>query len=278
MKVYRTKKGIVIEESNQFYTLPDENWDAFINDDNLYNKVQNITQSSNISEDGHHWIKNGLMAPVENQEVWASGVTYYKSKLGRQEESKDSGGGTFYEKVYNAARPELFMKATGPNVRGHLQKVRIRKDSTWDVPEPELTLLISSSGKILGYTIGNDMSSRSIEGENPLYLPQAKVYKGSAAIGPCILVTDQPLPRDTEIKLEVIRGSNLIFSDTITIDQIKRELKELVTYLYAEYDFHSGSFLMTGTGIVPGNDFTLASKDVVKIQISGIGTLINPVE
>ncbi|MBI0397876.1 fumarylacetoacetate hydrolase family protein [Cyclobacterium marinum] len=278
MKVYRTKKGIVIEKSNHFYTLPDEDWDAFINDDNLYNKVNHIIQSSEISNDGHHWIKDGLLAPVDNQEVWASGVTYYKSKLGRQEESKDSGGGTFYEKVYNAARPELFMKATGPNVRGHLQKVRIRKDSTWDVPEPELTLLISSTGKILGYTIGNDMSSRSIEGENPLYLPQAKVYKGSAAIGPCILVTDQPLPRDTEIKLEVIRDSNLIFSDTITIDQIKRELNELVKYLYAEYDFQSGSFLMTGTGIVPGSDFTLASKDVVKIQISGIGTLINPVE
>lgn len=277
MKVYRTQKGIVIEDKNHFYTLPDENWDAFINDDNLFTKVQSIIQSAEISEEGHHWIKDGILAPVGSQEVWASGVTYYKSKLGRQEESKDSGGGTFYEKVYNADRPELFMKATGPNVRGHLQKVRIRKDSTWDVPEPELTLLISSSGKILGYTIGNDMSSRSIEGENPLYLPQAKVYKGSAAIGPCILITDQQLPRDTEISLEVIRDSNLIFSDTITVDQIKRELEELVTYLYAEYDFQSGSFLMTGTGIVPGSDFTLASKDVVKIRISGIGTLINPV-
>lgn len=278
MKVYRTKKGIVIEESDHFYTLPNENWDTFINDDNLFNKVREIIQSSAISEDGHHWINDGLLAPVGNQEVWASGVTYFKSKLGRQEESKDSGGGTFYEKVYNAERPELFMKATGPNVRGHLQHVRIRQDSTWDVPEPELTLLISSSGKILGYTIGNDMSSRSIEGENPLYLPQAKVYRGSAAIGPCIFITDSPLSKNTEIKLEVIRDSKLIFSDTIQIDQIKRDFKELVTFLYAEYDFQSGSFLMTGTGIVPGSDFTLASKDVVKIHISGIGTLINPVE
>ena len=278
MKIYRTKKGIVVEANNQLYARPNENWDEFINDDNLYSKLEGIVQSSNESEEGHHWINEGLLPPVGNQEVWASGVTYFKSKLGRQEESKDSGGGTFYEKVYNAARPELFMKATGPRVIGHLQKVRIRKDSTWDVPEPELTLLISSSGKILGYTIGNDMSSRSIEGENPLYLPQAKVYNGSTALGPCIFITDKPLSKATEIKLEVIRESNLIFSDTVTIDQIKRDFTELITFLYAEYSFPEGSFLMTGTGIVPGNDFTLASKDVVKIQISGIGTLINSVE
>ncbi|EPR65758.1 fumarylacetoacetate hydrolase family protein [Cyclobacterium qasimii] len=278
MKIYRTKKGIVIETNNQFYTQANENWDGFINDDNLYLKLEKIVQSSNASEEAHHWINEALLPPVGNQEVWASGVTYFKSKLGRQEESKDSGGGTFYEKVYNAARPELFMKATGPRVMGHLQKVRIRKDSTWDVPEPELTLLVSSSGKILGYTIGNDMSSRSIEGENPLYLPQAKVYNGSTALGPCIFITEKPLPKDTEIKLEVIRDSNLIFSDTVTIDQIKRDFTELINYLYTEYSFPEGSFLMTGTGIVPGSDFTLASRDVVKIQISGIGTLINAVE
>ena len=278
MKIYRTKKGIVIEINNQFYTQPNENWDRFINDDNLFRKLEEIVQSSKVSEEAHHWINEDLLPPVGNQEVWASGVTYFKSKLGRQEESKDSGGGTFYEKVYNAARPELFMKSTGARVMGHLQKVRIRKDSTWDVPEPELTLLASTSGKILGYTIGNDMSSRSIEGENPLYLPQAKVYNGSTALGPCIYITDKTLPKSTEIKLEVIRDSNLIFSDTVTIDQIKRDFTELITYLYSEYSFPEGSFLMTGTGIVPGSDFTLASKDVVKIQISGIGTLINAVE
>tara|TARA_R110002124_G_scaffold57700_1_gene161229 strand:+ start:197 stop:1033 length:837 start_codon:yes stop_codon:yes gene_type:complete len=278
MKIYRTIKGIVVEKNNQLYTQPNENWDEFINDDNLYKKLEGIVETTAPSEDGHIWINEGLLAPVGNQEVWASGVTYFKSKLGRQEESKDSGGGTFYEKVYNAERPELFMKSTGPRVKGHLEKVRIRKDSTWDVPEPELTLLVSSSGKILGYTIGNDMSSRSIEGENPLYLPQAKVYNGSAALGPCILLTEKPLAKDTEIKLEVIRDSNLIFSDAITIDQIKRDFAELITFLYAEYSFPVGSFLMTGTGIVPGSDFTLASRDVVKIHINGIGTLINTVE
>jgi|TARA_R110002050_G_scaffold32483_3_gene83643 2-dehydro-3-deoxy-D-arabinonate dehydratase len=278
MKIYRTIKGIVVEKNNQLYTQPNENWDEFINDDNLYKKLEGIVETTAPSEDGHVWINEGLLAPVGNQEVWASGVTYFKSKLGRQEESKDSGGGTFYEKVYNAERPELFMKSTGPRVKGHLEKVRIRKDSTWDVPEPELTLLVSSSGKILGYTIGNDMSSRSIEGENPLYLPQAKVYNGSAALGPCILLTEKPLAKDTEIKLEVIRDSNLIFSDAITIDQIKRDFAELITFLYAEYSFPVGSFLMTGTGIVPGSDFTLASRDVVKIHINGIGTLINTVE
>ncbi|AKP53687.1 fumarylacetoacetate hydrolase family protein [Cyclobacterium amurskyense] len=278
MKIYRTIKGIVVEKNNQLYTQPNENWDEFINDDNLYKKLEGIVETTAPSEDGHVWINEGLLAPVGNQEVWASGVTYFKSKLGRQEESKDSGGGTFYEKVYNAERPELFMKSTGPRVKGHLEKVRIRKDSTWDVPEPELTLLVSSSGKILGYTIGNDMSSRSIEGENPLYLPQAKVYNGSAALGPCILLTEKTLAKDTEIKLEVIRDSNLIFSDAITIDQIKRDFAELITFLYAEYSFPVGSFLMTGTGIVPGSDFTLASRDVVKIHINGIGTLINTVE
>jgi 2-dehydro-3-deoxy-D-arabinonate dehydratase len=278
MRVYRTEKGIVVEKGHKFYTIIGENWDEFINDDNLYSKLENIIQSAEVSEEGHHWISEGLLPPIGNQEVWASGVTYFRSKLGRQEESKDSGGGTFYEKVYHADRPELFMKSTGPRVRGHLQKVRIRKDSTWDVPEPELTLLISSSGKILGYTIGNDVSSRSIEGENPLYLPQAKVYNGSAAIGPCIFVTDQALPGNTEIKLEVIRDANLIFSDTITIDQIKRDFKELVAYLYVEYSFPEGSFLMTGTGIVPDHNFTLQSADVIKVQIGEIGTLINSVE
>ncbi|WP_162339738.1 fumarylacetoacetate hydrolase family protein [Cyclobacterium salsum] len=277
MKIYRTKKGIVLENGHDLYLVKDQNWDEFINDDGLYQKLTNIVQELAPDKEAHDWLANALLPPVGSQEVWASGVTYFRSKLGRQEESKDSGGGTFYEKVYQAERPELFMKATGPRVMGHMQEVRIRKDSKWDVPEPELTLLISSSGKILGYTIGNDMSSRSIEGENPLYLPQAKVYDGSTALGPCILISEEALPPDTSIKLEIIRESNLVFSDSITIDQIKRKFSQLVEFLYREYTFPSGAFLMTGTGIVPDHTFTLQSGDKIKIHIDGIGTLINMV-
>ena len=161
---------------------------------------------------------------------------------------------------------------------GPHQKVKIRKDSTWDVPEPELTLVITSTGKIVGYTIGNDMSSRSIEGENPLYLPQAKTYDGSAAIGPCIYVTEKPLPHDTLIQMDITRKGAKVFEGTIEINQIKRKFEELVSFLYRECTFPFGSFLMTGTGIVPSNDFTLQQDDVIKITIEPIGTLINTVK
>ena len=156
--------------------------------------------------------------------------------------------------------------------------MRIRKDSTWDVPEPELTLAVTSSGKIVGYTIGNDMSSRSIEGENPLYLPQAKTYDKSAAIGPCIYVTEQPLSGDTLIEMEISRKGNRVFQGSIAINQIKRTLPELVSFLYRETSFPHGSLVMTGTGIVPGNDFTLKKGDEIRITIGPIGTLVNTVE
>jgi 2-dehydro-3-deoxy-D-arabinonate dehydratase len=277
MKLYRTQQGIVVEEAAQFYLIKDHSWDDFLNDDQLYVKIKNLIPLLDPSEGARNAITEGLYPPVGNQEIWASGVTYFRSKLGRQEESKDSGGATFYELVYHADRPELFMKATGPRAVGHGDQVRIRKDSTWDVPEPELTLVISSTGKIIGYTIGNDMSSRSIEGENPLYLPQAKIYDGSAAVGPCILVTDGPLSPDTQISLNIKRADELVFEDTISISQIKRDFQELVNYLFAEYTFPKGALLMTGTGIVPDSSFTLASGDEISISISGIGTLTNTV-
>ncbi|MFC4871901.1 fumarylacetoacetate hydrolase family protein [Negadavirga shengliensis] len=278
MKLYRTKKGILIENEGAYYAPKEPSWDKFLNDDDLFDKMQACIRDSPPDPEGAEKIKDFLLPPVENQEIWASGVTYFKSKLGRQEESKDSGGGTFYEMVYNAERPELFMKATGSRARGHGDKVRIRKDSTWDVPEPELTLVMSSSGKIIGYTIGNDMSSRSIEGENPLYLPQAKIYDGSAAVGPCIYVTDQPLPSGTTIHLEISRNGSTVFSERIAISQIKREFTQLAGFLYREYTFPHGSLLMTGTGIVPDSTFTLQSGDKIKISIDGIGTLVNTVE
>ncbi|MDR8394703.1 fumarylacetoacetate hydrolase family protein, partial [Aliifodinibius sp. S!AR15-10] len=188
MKVYKTTQGIVIEHRDSFYLLGGEDWDSFINDDGLAGKIERIVSEEDPIENGRELVENELEAPIGRQEIWASGVTYYKSKLGRQEESKEAGGGDFYDRVYSADRPELFFKATKNRTVGPGEYVRIREDSTWDVPEPELTLVITSSGKIVGYTIGNDMSSRSIEGENPLYLPQAKCYDGSAALGPCIFV------------------------------------------------------------------------------------------
>jgi 2-dehydro-3-deoxy-D-arabinonate dehydratase len=201
-----------------------------------------------------------------------------RSKSARMEESKDAGGGDFYDRVYDAERPELFFKSVASRAVGSGQKVRIRKDSTWNVPEPELTLMISSSGKIIGYTIGNDMSSRDIEGQNPLYLPQAKTYDKSAAIGPCIYVSDQPIDENSAIEIEIFRNKEQVFSGEISINQIRRKLTDIVEFLFRETTFPVGCFLMTGTGIVPSNDFTLQIGDEIKIRIEHIGELVNIVE
>jgi 2-dehydro-3-deoxy-D-arabinonate dehydratase len=275
MKIYRTKRGIVLEKEEKFYLLEDEDWNEWINDDNLFQKTNNIISSA--AAEGKNLLKD-VLAPIgSKQELWACGVTYLRSKIGRQEESKDAGGGDFYAKVYDAERPEVFFKSTPHRVVGHNQKVRIRKDSTWDVPEPELTLVTSSSGKIIGYTIGNDMSSRSIEGENPLYLPQAKTYDACAAIGPCIYVTDEPINKSTTIRLEINRESKNVFEGSIPISQIKRSFEDLVSFVYRECSFPHGCLIMTGTGIVPEHDFTLKTGDEIKISIDGIGTLRNEV-
>jgi 2-dehydro-3-deoxy-D-arabinonate dehydratase len=177
--------------------------------------------------------------------------------------------------VYEAERPELFFKSTPARAVGHGQQVHIRKDSTWDVPEPELTLFINSYGHIQGYTIGNDMSSRSIEGENPLYLPQAKVYEKSAAIGPCLYVPENPLPPETEIHMQILRNNEVQYKDAVPISQMKRSHQELAGYLFRECDFPDGCYLMTGTCLVPDNSFTLQENDVVEITIPPIGTLVN---
>jgi 2-dehydro-3-deoxy-D-arabinonate dehydratase len=193
------------------------------------------------------------------------------------EESKDAGGGDFYSRVYGADRPEIFFKATAARTVGPGENFRIRKDSTWDVPEPELTLCVTSSGKIVGYTIGNDVSSRSIEGENPLYLPQAKTFDGCACLGPCIYVTKEPLAEDTSISMKISRGSEVVFEGETTLREMKRKPQELVDYLLRETSFPQGVFLMTGTGIVPSTDFTLRVGDIVDISIDSIGTLTNAV-
>jgi 2-dehydro-3-deoxy-D-arabinonate dehydratase len=279
MRIYRIESGVLIESEGEFYRVQERDWDEFINDDELFQKATEIVNSQPaIGERGATLIQNELLPSVKSQEVWASGVTYFNSKLARQEESKDAGGGDFYARVYVADRPELFFKSAGHRVRGSGEKLRIRRDSSWNVPEPELTLFITSSGKIVAYTIGNDMSSRSIEGENPLYLPQAKTYDGSAAIGPCLYVSDTPLPKETEIEMVVDREGKCVFDGKIQIGQMKRTPDELASWLYRETSFPFGCFLMTGTGIVPPKEFTLESGDKVSITIEPIGALMNPIE
>jgi 2-dehydro-3-deoxy-D-arabinonate dehydratase len=277
MKIYKLRSGIAIDDKGQYYAAAVNDWDHFINDDHILSKLNElirpgkVTPITSVEE-------SAIVVPVgSGQELWACGVTYLRSKVGRQEESKASGGADFYAKVYEAERPEVFFKATTNRIVGHQQKVRIRKDSTWDVPEPELTLLVTSSGKIIGYTIGNDMSSRSIEGENPLYLPQAKTYDACAAIGPCIYITDRPLDKSTIISMEISRNSQKVFEGMVALEQMKRTPEELVSFVYRECSFPQGCLIMTGTGIVPGNDFTLKSGDEIKISIENIGTLINVV-
>lgn len=277
MKIYKLTRAILIEHGGHWYLVQGQEWDDFINDDQLYRKAEALTEELTPIDNAQDLLTSSLDAPMQGQELWASGVTYIRSKQGRQEESAKTGGSDFYARVYEAERPELFFKASRHRVVGHGGKVRIRKDSSWDVPEPELVLMLSSSGKIIGYSIGNDMSSRSIEGENPLYLPQAKTYDGCAALGPCILVTQAPLPSDTKIQLEISRNQQKIFSGDIEINQIKRGFEELAGFLFRECSFPHGALLMTGTGIVPGGDFTLESGDIISITVEEIGTLTNQV-
>jgi 2-dehydro-3-deoxy-D-arabinonate dehydratase len=217
-----------------------------------------------------------VLAPVHNQEVWASGVTYESSRLARNEES---GGHDFYDRVYAAQRPELFFKAAPGRVRGPNGLIGVRRDSGWDVPEPELALVVSAAGEIVGYTIGNDVSSRSIEGENPLYLPQAKTYRGSCALGPCIVGVDEAPPlKDLEIALTISRDREAIFTGFTSLTQLRRTPEELVQWLFRAQDFPSGVVLLTGTSVIPEREFTLRSGDEVRISITGLGELVNIVE
>jgi 2-dehydro-3-deoxy-D-arabinonate dehydratase len=217
-----------------------------------------------------------LLPPVDRQEVWAAGVTYRRSKVAREEESV--GAAQFYDKVYTADRPELFLKATPDRVVGPDAPIRVRRDSKWSVPEPELTLVVSPDLRIVGYTIGNDVSSRDIEGENPLYLPQAKIYHGSCAVGPVVtLARAMPRPEEVTIRLVVRRGSKIAYDGSTSLTAMARTPEGLVDWLGRENHFPNGVLLMTGTGIVPPDDFTLNTGDVVEITITGIGTLSNPV-
>lgn len=220
--------------------------------------------------------KATFLAPIDYQEVWAAGVTYKRSQVARMEESK--AGASHYDKVYTAPRPEIFFKGNANRVSGPGQPVRVRYDSNWSVPEPEFTLVISPALKLVGFTIGNDMSARDIEGENPLYLPQAKVYKQCCALGPSVLINDGSLDRTaTKVKLTINRAGQSVFQGETNLGQLARTFEELITWLGRESEYPNGAFLLTGTGVVPPDNFTLENGDSVSIEIDGIGTLTNPV-
>ena len=277
IKIYRGEDDTFFETPDGIYCSSGFSFDALFQSDTPLEIIERVlstaTHCSADALEGKSW-----SPPIADQEVWAAGVTYFRSRTARMEESESSGGDRFYDMVYEAERPELFFKATAARTRGHLAKVCIREDSTWDVPEPELTLAINSSGQVFGYTIGNDMSSRSIEGDNPLYLPQAKLYRGSCAIGPCLVVGKEAITPESAIRITIERSGNEVFAGETTVSQIKRGFDELAGFLYRENEFPNGAYLMTGTGVVPDSNFTLQSGDRIRITVDAIGTLDNTVE
>jgi 2-dehydro-3-deoxy-D-arabinonate dehydratase len=276
MRLYRVNDGAIVEIDEVRYRYKTD-WDLLINRDDLFDHLSTLHSLRELPfiSDDH---KSEILAPIVSQEVWAAGVTYYRSRTARMAESHEAGADNFYDRVYSAERPELFFKSTPHRVAGPGEPVRIRRDSHWNVPEPELALVITRLGKIVGYTIGNDMSSRDIEGENPLYLPQAKVYDRSCALGPCVLVKNEMLEASTEIRLEIQRAGQTAFTGTTSLAQLKRTPESLVEFLYRDNSFPQGCFLLTGTGIVPPDHFTLQSGDEVRITIEPIGMLVNVVE
>ena len=269
----RTRAGWLVEAVSRTVLLPETDADGLTTREDLFQFLtRRVADLPSVTAP-----PSDRLPPIEQQEVWAAGVTYLRSRTARMEESKAVSGGTFYDMVYTAERPELFFKASPWRVVGSGATVRIRKDARWNVPEPEFTLLISPKGRILGYTSGNDMSSRDIEGENPLYLPQAKVYDGSCALGPSILVVKDALSPKTEIHLEIRRAGATAFTGASSIGGMKRDFSTLVSYLYRELSFPNGAFLLTGTGVVPPDEFTLQSGDEIRITMDGLATLENRV-
>ena len=271
-RIHATAGGLLIEEAGRFLAPRALTLDAIFSAGDPAGAVRAALADARPAA-----APDRLLAPIQSQEVWAAGVTYLRSKSARMAESKDAGGGSFYDRVYDAERPEIFFKATPHRVAEPGGEVRIRADGRWNVPEPELTLAINAAGRIFGYTIGNDMSSRDIEGENPLYLPQAKVYDRSAALGPCLVVADQPPGPETAIRLSIHRTGQVVFSGETSVGRIKRPLASLADWLYRENRFPHGAYLMTGTGIVPPDEFTLRAGDEIRIRIEPVGELVNRV-
>jgi 2-dehydro-3-deoxy-D-arabinonate dehydratase len=275
LRLANTRRGVLVERSGHWVSFPGQPWDALVTRDDLPEFL------AGLDGDGSDAVvaptPDDLLAPIGTQEVWAAGVTYFRSRTARMEEARAAGGGDFYDRVYGADRPELFFKASPHRVVGPGAAVRVRRDSRWSVPEPELALVVTPRGRIVGYTVGNDMSARDIEGENPLYLPQAKVYSACCALGPVVLVSMKPLPAETAISLEITRGGEVVVRGRTTLAAMKRTPEELVGYLFRDNEFPAGCVLLTGTGIVPPDEFALADGDLVRITIEPIGTLENPV-
>jgi 2-dehydro-3-deoxy-D-arabinonate dehydratase len=272
VKLYHAADKVIAEIDGTFRVI-DEGWDNLIARPGLLSWLREHAPTFPAGT-----LPAEPRAPIQSQEVWAAGVTYFRSRAARIEESQDAGGGTFYDRVYTAARPELFFKSAPWRVRGPQSGIRIRRDANWSVPEPELALYINPRGEIIGYTVGNDVSSRDIEGENPLYLPQAKTYDGSCSLGPALLLTDVALPPETSIALTIQRAGAAAFEGATTLAQMRRTPEELVSYLFRELSFPNGCVLLTGTGVIPPDAFTLQSGDIVSIIIPAIGTLVNTVE
>ena len=272
-RLFRTPDGPVAEDGGRRVQIAGSSWDALVNHEDLHGYLDAALAGA------ARGAKADLraLAPIGSQEVWAAGVTYHRSRTARMEEAREAGGGDFYDRVYTAERPELFFKATPRRVVGPGDFVRVRHDSKWSVPEPELALVVNSRGQIVGYTIGNDMSARDIEGENPLYLPQAKIYAESCSLGPCVLVSPEALPSATAIDLSVERDGGEVFHGTTALDQMRRAPETLVSFLFRENSFPEGCILLTGTGIIPPDEFTLRSGDRIRITIAPIGTLENVV-
>lgn len=264
MKLYRNAKGWVAEKGGKAFALRGFDLDRFLTD-----ATKEIPVGSALPE-----IPKPVLAPIQSQEVWAAGVTYLRSKKARMEESDFSANA--YDKVYEAPRPELFFKATSSRCVGTGGALKLRDDSKWMVPEPELTLVINAQAKLVGFTIGNDLSCRDIEGENLLYLPQAKVWDQCCGLGPCILIADEPEKiREAEISVEILRGGKSAFGGSTSIGRIKRSFDELIGYLFRNQSFPNGVLLLTGTGVVPPDDFTLQKGDEVRITVEPIGVLSN---
>jgi 2-dehydro-3-deoxy-D-arabinonate dehydratase len=272
MILYRTSAGIFVEEKGRYFPVAGE-WDALFNRRALPAFLRATIKSVQPLR-RLPW-QTRVLPPIGTQEVWAAGVTYARSRTARMSESKDAGGSSFYDHIYRAHRPELFFKATPHRVVGHGEKMHLRRDSCWIVPEPELTLAVNSRGRVVGYTVGNDLSCRDLEGENPLYLPQAKTFTACAAIGPGMLVAEAPLPRTTRISLNIRRAGRLAFRGETRLSEMRKPLARLVAYLFRDNAFPVGCFLMTGTGIVPPGRFCLRRGDEVRITIRPIGTLAN---
>ena len=270
IRLYQCTDGPLAEVDGRFFAIEDAGWDDLFNDPSLRERLARYARNTPETEPPR---PDDLLAPIGHQEVWAAGVTYWRSRTARMAESEETADA--YDRVYTAARPEIFFKATPHRVAGPGQAVRIRRDTRWSVPEPELAVAINTAGEAFGYAIGNDMSARDIEGENPLYLPQAKVYDQCCGLGPCILVSEEPPGPDTSIRLIVERGGAVACEGATTLSELRRSIEELVTYLFRDNSFPDGCFLLTGTGIVPHDDFTLAPGDRIRIVIDPIGVLDN---